>query len=929
MRTHAFRKVASGSWQTRCGRYLTVLCLFLSTTAHADDWLDTYYQYRVPFVTHSEDAGWQRIPVSETQVTQAINDIEQFRFDPAFFAYNFVKLVEVEEGGKLVEHPEAGFFLAPEGKELAPKALEGTEEKHTISVTKDQPHLMTYTASDGGKCPALYYETIFPPGSRLRKSDYKTSWFPPLLPQTKTEQEVFFVPDRDEMQLLVGGRWISTLHDLGVQRVRVELLAKLDSPGTKQWLLYYQPMCGHHLQIPHRRKDEMPATAARVVKIGAAEKYFGDTQYQLVEADSVRVSFADSTVKVTRRMPLSDQQRDEVTIRSAANEAQSFQLLLTPRGSGATLRSVEVSELKREGRRIPAGNVDVRLVEYVPIQESSYITPAQFLGDIGDPLVSVSKRRLEPGDGNVALWFTVRTPPGTSAGIYRGAVTLSLEGEKQIQVPIALEVYNFELPEFASFHTNLGGQYIVKNMGSGDDVRNMLDYHGLSGIDNLKALGRAYYDVMADNKVCPKTVGMFAEIGMNWSPPPKGYNVDKPGNFFELKDWDFTEFNQTLSHFIEEKKVNSVCLTHTNPTVANLFKHLPGERLERPARSSPHTTMAWQTFREMTIVAYGKTPEDGYQDVSIEVTQKQWDNLVLKYYRRIAGNLDGHGWLDRVHILIDETEHPARLKHFLELLKSDPLTARIRTIACLQGLGLVNPNDPGHAGKHFDFRNLIDSWCPEIDENYDRWMPYYWSDYGIKPDRDRLWPYLVASSRLAIDTPGINNRIIALDIFHRGGSGLLIWETIGWDHVYGESRNPWQDPYTSQANGSLAYFYPPIRSGLAQEPDFTITPSLRLETLREAIDDYEYACILEDLVAIGRTNKIDVAEGESVLKDLRRFFHSNTHWSQNDAWYLILRDRMARAIVRLKELAMKNNDLSRRDWLNSTAAPGLAATSPP
>ncbi len=52
---------------------------------------------------------------------------------------------------------------------------------------------------------------------------------------------------------------------------------------------------------------------------------------------------------------------------------------------------------------------------------------------------------------------------------------------------------------------------------------------------------------------------------------------------------------------------------------------------------------------------------------------------------------------------------------------------------------------------------------------------------------------------------------------------------------------------------------------------------------------------------IGRSQNIDVAAAEIVLKDLRRIFHSNTHWSQNNAWYLALRDRMARTIVRLKE----------------------------
>ncbi|MEO1998345.1 MAG: hypothetical protein ABGZ17_24130 [Planctomycetaceae bacterium] len=37
-----------------------------------------------------------------------------------------------------------------------------------------------------------------------------------------------------------------------------------------------------------------------------------------------------------------------------------------------------------------------------------------------------------------------------------------------------------------------------------------------------------------------------------------------------------------------------------------------------------------------------------------------------------------------------------------------------------------------------------------------------------------------------------------------------------------------------------------------------------------------------------------------MLRDLARFFASNTHWLQNDAWYFHLRDSRARAIVKLK-----------------------------
>ena len=44
----------------------------------------------------------------------------------------------------------------------------------------------------------------------------------------------------------------------------------------------------------------------------------------------------------------------------------------------------------------------------------------------------------------------------------------------------------------------------------------------------------------------------------------------------------------------------------------------------------------------------------------------------------------------------------------------------------------------------------------------------------------------------------------------------------------------------------------------------------------------------------------DVSGAKVVLADIDRLSHNSVHWSQNDAWYLNLRDRMARAIVALR-----------------------------
>jgi len=117
--------------------------------------------------------------------------------------------------------------------------------------------------------------------------------------------------------------------------------------------------------------------------------------------------------------------------------------------------------------------------------------------------------------------------------------------------------------------------------------------------------------------------------------------------------------------------------------------------------------------------------------------------------------------------------------------------------------------------------------------------------------------------------------------------------------MHGVLGNPWADPYTRHANGALSFFYPPRKDGYAAEPDFTITPSIHVVNFRKAVDDLEYAYILEKLIDTAKRQNIDASEAAAVLAEISRFFHNFVHWSQNDAWHLDLREQMASAIVRL------------------------------
>ena len=54
------------------------------------------------------------------------------------------------------------------------------------------------------------------------------------------------------------------------------------------------------------------------------------------------------------------------------------------------------------------------------------------------------------------------------------------------------------------------------------------------------------------------------------------------------------------------------------------------------------------------------------------------------------------------------------------------------------------------------------------------------------------------------------------------------------------------------------------------------------------------------MVSEGKKKGIDVSGAEKVIKDIERFFYSNVNRSQNDAFSLDLRDRVAKTIVNLK-----------------------------
>lgn len=882
-------------------------------------WNNKYYQYRIPVVISAEKPGWQVVPIDEKQILDAINDLEELKYTGKSFAYNALRCVERNESGDVTDPKmEAGFFLIETGADRATGWSDGVTatnyaiplfeengvlpptckgDELTVAAEPGAFHLLRFTAS-GGTSPAYKYSPIFSEESKLHKYMCGISYKPKLLPLTETIHEVLMQPMDDHVDLVIGGRFVNTPKELSFRTAKILFLVNFKSSGTKHLDIYYQPMGTHFLMTPQLRHASIPRQIAKLGLFGPAAKYEGQTRYKLAANSAGTLWFAANTVKLTPETPAPEKSSDTIRIACAANERESFQLVVAPKHT-IHFATISATDLVNGSNRIPGDNVTFKTIEYVPIRAQSYITPTRYIGWIGDPLEAVTPRMLTPEAGNRGFWITVDVAPDTPAGVYNGVITIAGKESTLFKIPLELTVYGFALPEYSPLQCNMGGQYFIKasvRPKEGDPQIRLIDYFGVKTHADLQKIANLHYETMVKNKFTPKNVCLYTPIGMKWDPPPEGLNVDKPGNFFRLYDWDFTDFNKQMEHYVNDLKLNQICILHNNPIALNVFMHLPSKKLEKYSDFSPFVTYAWQSFQEMTMVGYNIDDKHSYRKFAQDITRDQYDHLTLDFFRAIVGNLKKHGWLQFATILIDESHNDLFLKHFLRLMKSDPLTAQINIGVCVQGLSYFTDSE---------YNGLIDSYIPELDENYNRWEPHYFTDYGIKPDRSKLWNYIVTSSRFAIDAPGINNREIGLDLWQRGASGYLCWETFLYIHNRGSFQgelvnNVWTKPYTTFANGGMSFFYPPRHDGsLPQKQDFTITHSLRMELHREGVDDYEYAWLLDKAMQAAEDNGKDVSEAKAIFRDIKRLFYNYNLWSQNDTWLLDLRNRMAREIESL------------------------------
>jgi hypothetical protein len=184
-----------------------------------------------------------------------------------------------------------------------------------------------------------------------------------------------------------------------------------------------------------------------------------------------------------------------------------------------------------------------------------------------------------------------------------------------------------------------------------------------------------------------------------------------------------------------------------------------------------------------------------------------------------------------------------------------------------------------------------------------------------------FWSYLCTAPKapwvsLFIDHDAINLRIWPWMSYQWKLKGILIWRVNYWNSPEaspaGTLQNPWEDPMSymtgyGTANGQLRYWgngdgrllYPPNRNPNDRSKQYLVGPvcSVRLENLRDGIEDYEYFHLLEEAVKNARPDQMGlIAKAKSLLDVPESIFRDGRTFTKNPQMLLAYRKQIGEVL---------------------------------
>jgi hypothetical protein len=443
--------------------------------------------------------------------------------------------------------------------------------------------------------------------------------------------------------------------------------------------------------------------------------------------------------------------RSAISISSAKNEYESFQVVVAPYRANDSLRNVELEFTDLVSKRFVIGKEKITcyVIGYVQIRGATKPEPLFPYNSFWSIMIRQKIADAQP------FWITVYVPPNAKAGSYSGAIKVSTKNAGENHVKLKLRVWNFGLPNTMRLKTHFRFRR--------SDLRSL----------HVRVQDSAFEDVLfryranaAEHRVsCQST----------FTPPYAVNRTGRPRAHYEI-------FDKEIGMLVG--------------LGMNLFCIHPDDLGER-------------------------------------ISQKDYFQLLMKLRR----HLRRRGWLDITYLHLDGS-----LPLHLVMDKAKIAKAKLPEIKVVADLSVEH--------RLSKITELADALILRLDSKRfasEKLLPgamgEVWIDVACRP---KVHGSLCASLHL------IDHRRLFWAIWSFGAKGIV---------------HDWALP----ARGSVEPLLYPMENGPMN--------SVRWETVRDGIEDYEYLCLLEERIhalsdsvnrmTISRQTKSAYLEGKRLLSSIK------------------------------------------------------------
>jgi hypothetical protein len=600
--------------------------------------------------------------------------------------------------------------------------------------------------------------------------------------------------------------------------------------------------------------------------------------------DTIGLWWCSSGWKVGATRPLPGSRGRAIVVQAAANESEAAQLVIRPRRPIKGL-TAEVGELVGgAGSKLTGTQIELLRVGYVDVTQPTDETST--VGAWPDPLPPLSGPVDVAADQNFPLWVRVNIPQEQPAGTYHG--TIRLHGQDyNSTVPLEVEVFGFELPD-----------RMTCTSAFGFDASLAWRYHQVKSDADRRLVLASYFQCLSDHHISPYRPAPLDPIRVTWKDltPRSGgdRDIDMPRSDNASKIDLPPGKEQAVEEGLEASKLRG-----PEPTL----DFSAWDRAMSRAIDKYH----FNTFRLGVPGLGGGTFHQRHEPELQGFAEHtpQYQAAMKSYLGQLQSHLKDRGWIDEAFVYWFDEPDPKDYEFvnngFAKLKRWAPDIPRMLTEQ-------VEPE-------------LIGSptiWCP-ISSSFQDDQAEERRQAG-----EKFWWYVCTGPKapfctLFIDHPATELRVWLWQTWQRNIEGILVWQSNYWTSsaAYPDPRhpqNPYDDPmgwvtgYSTQVgtkrawgNGDGRFLYPPEKAADGNPKSPVLDPpvaSIRLEMLRDGLEDYEYMVILKALLKT-QGDRLETArrkQYEDLLKVPKSITESMTQFTSDPAPIEQHRLKLARAI---------------------------------